>query len=109
MPETPFAALDDALTAAAMAALSDVIVTPEGGAPFPAILEIAHTGFFDTVRGCDWRIRYSAGHKLSAKQIVHIEGSPGIDPAATCQIAAEPVPLAGGREHSAGLIVRADI
>jgi hypothetical protein len=105
---TDFAALDDAITAATMAALSDVTVIPDGGGdPFPAILDIARTELFEAARTCDWTIRYAVGPELAARATVRIEGSRHINPAAACQLAADPVPLAGGREYRADIIVRA--
>jgi hypothetical protein len=109
-PAAPFASIDDDITAATLSALADITVIPgEGGAPFPAILDIADTRFFETARGCDWIIRYAARcPPLTARQTIHIKGSRKIDPRTPCQIIGEPTPLAGGREYTAPIAVRQD-
>jgi hypothetical protein len=105
---TPFAAIDDMLTAATLGALADITVTPDGGEPFPAILDLNRTELFEVARTCDWTIRYAAAKAtLGARQTVHINGSPRIAPDAVLQLIADPTPLAGGRECRAELIMRA--
>lgn len=107
LPATPFADLDDMLTATTLGMLADVIVIPEGGgAPFAAMLEHGALDRFDGTRVSDWVIRYAAPNVLAKSAYLSVQGSQRLAADTRLQVVADPEPQHGGREFLAYLTVR---
>lgn len=98
----PFAEVEDMLTETTVGMLADVVVTPEGGEPFVAMLSLNDTDFFDGVRGCDWLLRYAAPAALQRGQSLTLAGSSSV-PTGALRVAEKPRALHGGREFVAAL------
>ena len=99
----PFALLEQRLTAAISARLSNVIVHTATG-EFPAQFDIDTTEFFDGAKGADFTLRYAGPNPLSRGDYIRIVGSPLVDESAELQVYEKPTPLGAGYEYTAALV-----
>lgn len=81
-----------------------VIVTPEQGDAFLAMLDVANTEFFDSARGADYTLRYAAGPALERGATLTVSGSPLVGEGVQLTVAEKPTPQHAGHEYVAPLV-----
>lgn len=100
---TPFALLEQRLTAAVSARLSNVVAHTAAG-EFQAQFDIDTTEFFDGTKGADFTLRYAGPNTLARGDILTIEGSPLVGADVDLQVAEKPRAVGAGHEFIAQLV-----
>ena len=100
----PFADIEAMLTDTTMSMLANVIVTPAAGDPFPAMLDVANTEFFDTISDVDYTLRYVAGPALERGDTLTVSGSLLVGEGVQLTVTEKPAPQHAGHEYVATLV-----